>query len=495
MSAPDPITVLICALGGEGGGLLAQWITRAATLEGLTVSATSVPGVAQRTGATSYYLELQPGALGVSVLGLHPVPGRIDILLASEMVEAGRAMLRGFVTPDRTRLIASTHRVFTISERAAPDDGRVDRGRIQAAARDLAREALLFDAEALARANGARTNAVLLGALAASAALPIRVATFEAVLGGNSPGSAANLAGFAAGLNAADNGETALSDPDVTPPPATDLEALLRPLPEAARDTAAHGVARLIDYQGRRHAKIYLDRLGRIADADPDGALTEAAARQLALLMSQEDVIRVAQLKIDPQRLARVRREAGAGPADPCRIHEFMKPGLAEAVALLPAAAGRALSARIAASPRLANLSWSLKIETTAVWGFLLLRGLAALRPLRPFSYIHADREALIERWLGLVARAAHRSPGLAREVIETASLIKGYASTLERTRGAFLRVLEAVVEPAVSGDLSEAHAADAVLQARLAARRDDDGRALFALIAALPRVSGEIAA
>jgi indolepyruvate ferredoxin oxidoreductase beta subunit len=172
-----------------------------------------------------------------------------------------------------------------------------------------------------------------------------------------------------------------------------------------------------------------------------------------------------------------------------------MKPGLAEVVALLPVASGRFLSARIAASPRLSALSWSLKIETTAVWGYLLLRGLAALRPLRPLSFIHADREALVERWLGLVERAALRSADLAREVIEAASLVKGYASTLERTRGAFLRVLDAVVEPAVAGGLAEAHAADAVLQARLAARRDDEGRALSALIAALPRASKEIAA
>jgi len=495
MSSPDPITVLICALGGEGGGLLAQWITRAATLEGLAVSATSVPGVAQRTGATSYYLEIQPGGGGGAVMGLHPVPGRIDILVASELVEAGRAMLRGFVTPDRTRLIASTHRVFTISERAALDDGRVDGDRILSAARDMAREVLLFDADALARTHGSRSNAVLLGALAATGALPISAASFEAALDGNGPGGAANLAGFAAGAAATGERDAPLRRPGAPPPPTTDLESGLRDLPAGAREAAAHGVARLVDYQGRRHAKVYLDRLGRIACVDPDGALTEAAARQLALLMSQEDVIRVAQLKIDPRRLARVRRETGAAPGDPCRIHEFMKPGLAEAVALLPAAAGRFLSARIAASPRLSALSWSLKIESTAVWGYLLLRGLAALRPLRPLSFIHADREALVERWLGLVERAAPQSANLAREVIEAASLVKGYASTLERTRGAFLRVLEAVVEPAVAGRLSEAHAADAVLQARLAARRDDEGRALSALIAALPRASREVAA
>jgi indolepyruvate ferredoxin oxidoreductase beta subunit len=211
--------------------------------------------------------------------------------------------------------------------------------------------------------------------------------------------------------------------------------------------------------------------------------------------MSQEDVVRVAALKIAPGRLAQIRRDLGADTTEPCRIHEFLKPGLAEAVGLLPSPIGRALMARVAASPRLSGLAWPIRIETTALWGYLTLRLLAALKPLRPFSYLHADREALIDRWLGLTQQAARRSPALAREVIDTATLIKGYASTLDRTRAAFLRVLDEVVEPAINGLLDEAHMADAVLQARLAARRDDGGRALSALIAALPTKAEGIAA
>lgn len=491
----EPVTILICALGGEGGGLLAQWITRAATAEGMIVSATSVPGVAQRTGATSYYLELQPGGGPDQVLGLHPVPGRIDIVIASELVEAGRAMLRGFVTQERTRLIASTHRVFTISERSAPEDGRVDAAKVRSAARTLARETLLFDADALARAEGSRTNAVLLGALAGSGGVPIGAATFEAVLQADRATAAANIAGFRAGLAAQPEDHAPLRAPMEPPPPQQSLASLLNALPEAARNTAAHGIARLVDYQGSRHAMTYLERLNSLASIDPDGSLTQAAAKPLALLMSQEDVIRVAKLKIAPERLAQIRRDLGASPIEPCRIYEFLKPGLAEAVGLLPLPIGGALMARVAASPRLSDLAWPIRIETTAPWGYLLLRALAALKPLRPFSYLHADRETLIGRWLDLTQQAARRSPALAREVIDTATLIKGYASTLDRTRAAFVRVLDEVVEPAVMGLLDDAQMADAVLQARLAARRDDGGRALSALIAALPVTSKEMAA
>ena len=51
---PRPITLLIAAMGGEGGGVLTSWIVAAARKAGFPVQATSIPGVAQRTGATSY---------------------------------------------------------------------------------------------------------------------------------------------------------------------------------------------------------------------------------------------------------------------------------------------------------------------------------------------------------------------------------------------------------------------------------------------------------
>jgi len=52
-----------------------------------------------------------------------PSPGDVDIVLAAELMEAGRSMLRGLVTPEKTVLIASTHRAFAVAEKAAPGDG------------------------------------------------------------------------------------------------------------------------------------------------------------------------------------------------------------------------------------------------------------------------------------------------------------------------------------------------------------------------------------
>ena len=55
MVADRPICILLGALGGQGGGVLADWLVEAAHHSGYPAQATSTPGVAQRTGATTYY--------------------------------------------------------------------------------------------------------------------------------------------------------------------------------------------------------------------------------------------------------------------------------------------------------------------------------------------------------------------------------------------------------------------------------------------------------
>ncbi len=111
--------------------MLADWLVDLAQHGGYLAQATSVPGVAQRTGATIYYVELFPedaarAAGREPVLALMPMPGDVAIVIASELMEAARAIERGFVTPDETLLVTSTHRVFAMTEKIALGDGRVD---------------------------------------------------------------------------------------------------------------------------------------------------------------------------------------------------------------------------------------------------------------------------------------------------------------------------------------------------------------------------------
>src|ERR1700741_5417347 len=107
-----PLSIAVMAMGGQGGGVLVDWIVALAEAQGWLTQSTSVPGVAQRTGATVYYVEtIQADGTGRRpVLSLMPFPGEVDIVIGAELMEAGRAMQRGFVAPDRTTLIASSHR-------------------------------------------------------------------------------------------------------------------------------------------------------------------------------------------------------------------------------------------------------------------------------------------------------------------------------------------------------------------------------------------------
>jgi indolepyruvate ferredoxin oxidoreductase beta subunit len=118
------IKLAILAVGGQGGGVLSDWIVDVAERNGYLAQSTSVAGVAQRTGATIYYIEMCPDAGRLPVFALSPSQGDVDILIAAELMEAGRAIMRGFVTPEKTTLIASSHRIAAVSEKIEPGDGR-----------------------------------------------------------------------------------------------------------------------------------------------------------------------------------------------------------------------------------------------------------------------------------------------------------------------------------------------------------------------------------
>ena len=349
---PKPVTILIGALGGDGGGVLCDWIVAAAQSQGLGVQATQIPGVAQRTGATTYYLEVMPSRAGASVLALNPAIGEVDVALATELLEAGRMIFNGFVTPERTTLIASTHRVLAIGERMAMGDGSFDVGRLLRAVKERSKAQILFDMDQAAEESGGVINAVLLGALAGSGRLPIPDAAFEAAIRHAGKSVDTNLAAFAFGRgHARGELEQAVREHRKRQAAASGVEDLIErarsDFPAASLDMVEEGIRRLAAYQDRKYAALYLDRLtGLPAD------LVREVARHLAVRMSFEDVIRVAQAKTSRERLERVRKEVRAREHEPLEITEHFKPGNEEIAAMLPPAGGT-LAAQAAAVPHL----------------------------------------------------------------------------------------------------------------------------------------------
>ena len=197
----QPYKIAILAMGGEGGGVLADWIVQLGEANGFVAQTTSVPGVAQRTGATIYYVELFEKKLSDSdsqlpVLSLMPMPGDVDIVLASELMEAGRAVVRGLVTSNRTTLIASTHRVYAFSEKSHMGDGRIDSGQLLENIKKVSNRFIGFDMEKVAQDHQSVISAVLFGALASSKILPFTKSQFEETVRQGGVGVAQSLKAF-----------------------------------------------------------------------------------------------------------------------------------------------------------------------------------------------------------------------------------------------------------------------------------------------------------
>ncbi len=298
------------------------------------------------------------------VLGLYPVPGRVDLAVASELLEAGRMLQAGYVSADRTRLIASTSRTLTTKEKMAQGDGRASSQRLLDAARATSRQLDAFDMDAAARDAGTVVSSVMLGAIAGSGVLPIPRDAFEETVRAGRVGIEASLRGFARGYAAvAGAGKVApergardsytsdtgscTSDTDLVADPR------MAAFPAPARDMIALGHARVVEFQDARYGDLYVERLARIDAAERqsdaagahDARVLRETARFLALWMAFDDVIRVAALKCRASRFARVRREIGAGLADVVRIVDHFKPGVPEVAGMLPAAWARRLVA------------------------------------------------------------------------------------------------------------------------------------------------------
>lgn len=483
-----PRSLLIAALGGEGGGVLSEWLIAAANAEGYPAQATSIPGVAQRTGATTYYIEIFPkrwAELGSAkpILALSPTQGNLDVMIATEFLEAARAIENGFVTPDRTLLIASSHRTYSILERSAMSDGRYDSARIYAAVRARAQRAIVFDMEEAARAAGSMTSPVVLGAIARAARLPITRETFERVIRSSGIAVETNLTGFAVGFERA-SAIAAQPKPAITDQPkglpAADLASRLdAEIPAEARDIVRHGVDRMLDYQGKSYAELFLDRLKPVIARDNGThlwALTAETARFLALRMSYEDVIRVADLKTRAERSARLRAEVNAKGDEPVITTEFLKPGLAEVTAMLPQALGRRLMQAAVRRNWQDRFNVGVHLNTSNIGGFLLLWTMGRMRRWRPRTWRYADEQANIERWLEAVCRAAEVDYQFGVETALCANLVKGYGNTHRRGTENFNRIFDDVVWPSIK---SASAAGDTVALLRDAALKDPEGRSL----------------
>lgn len=490
----QPISMLLCALGGEGGGVLTDWLVAVARHAGHPAQATSVPGVAQRTGATTYYLEVFPQPLRAlggrhPVLGLNPLPGRLDALISSELLESTRQIAQGLVSPDRTLVISHLGRVLTTAEKMVMGDGRADSAQLANWVAQHSRAHHLLDMADLTRQAGTVVSAVMLGCIAASELLPFERSDYEAVLAAEGASARASQRGFELGFQAIarQRSQQRYLDELLQPEPVQEAPALdpawASMFPAEVHPVLALAMPRLIDHQGAAYARLYGQRLQAVFQAEQSAGpvtgcpITCEVARWLALWMAFDDVIRVADLKSRATRLARVRAEVRAGEHDVVKLYDHFKPGVPELAGLLPPSWAQQVLAWERRRVTGGKTPWALplKVATHTLSGWLMLRLLAHLRVLRPLGSRYAAEQAQIEQWLQAVNQATHRDPALGLEVARCGQLIKGYGSTHDRSRSN----LQHILNHGLQGDRPTQTQAQVIARWREAALKDEAGQAL----------------
>ena len=496
-----PISIAIVAMGGQGGGVLTDWIVQLAENHGWVAQSTSVPGVAQRTGATIYYIEAMPPLDGRKpILSLMPTPGDVDVVMAAEFMEAGRSILRGLVTPDRTTLIASNHRAFAIGEKIVPGNGIADQSAVTGAIGIAAKTEIIFDLNALAIAHGSVISAAMFGALAAAGVLPFSRESYLGVIGAGGKGAKASIETFEAAFARVGNGaadvvaapaqaepaDVQASPAPVDPQLAGLVARLAQELPEQAVAMARAGLKKVVDFQDVAYGAEYLDILKTLHAADRQSggadnglAFTQAAAKYLANAMTYDDVIRVADLKTRAQRRARIERGLQLTEDQVLHTTEFMHPRMEEVMGMLPAGLGRWLGAR----PRLfrwldRRVNRGRRVRTYSLPWFLVLYVVGGLRGLRRRSLRHAIETSHRDEWLKAATEAVGTNYQLGVEILQCRRLVKGYSDTHSRGLSKFDKTLAAIKLVERRDD-----AADWARRLRLAALKDSAGEELDGVI------------
>lgn len=498
-----PLSIAIVAMGGQGGGVLTNWIVELAESHGWIAQSTSVPGVAQRTGATIYYVEMmKPSQNGQKpILAQMPTPGDVDIVIAAEYMEAGRSILRGIVTPDRTTLIASNHRSLSTIEKMAPGEGIADSGAVSEAIGIVAKRQITFDMNQVAVENGSVISSALFGSLAASGALPFPRAGYHAVIKRGGKGVEASNRAFDAAFARVEAGDTnkkanksdpagdnVISVPHTLNDKRADqlLQRLRSELPVQTWSMAFLGLRKVVDFQDATYGHEYLELLRVIAEKDRSAggegrgfAFTETAAKYLANAMTYDDIIRVADLKSRANRRARIAQELNLGEGQILGTTEFMHPRLEEISSTLPVSLANWLRGRRNLYAWLdRRIDKGRRVRSYSLSGFLLLYFLSGLKSMRRRSLRHKDETEHRTRWLTEATDALGLNYDLAVAILKVRRLIKGYSDTHARGHSKFEKVMQTIRSIAHRDDA--ATWADRLLHSAL---KDGDGDDLHGTI------------
>ena len=504
---PKTINIILAALGGEGGGVFTNWLIEVAEANNWLCQSTALAGVAQRTGATIYYVELFPAQSQGDrrpVMSLFPSQGDIDIAVSSEIAETGRMLQRGFITPEKTTLISSSHRVYGITEKSDLGDGTMDSSAVVELAAKYSKQFISFDMSELANKHNSVISSAMFGALAGANVLPFAKQSFSDVITKSGKMVATNLSVFeesyARAQRIAADDKTGSRTPQVeifTPevaaattaefclPSATSkkgallLERLKCDFPASTHELIHQGLIRVLDYQDFAYATQYLDELSEVLALDTsteEYKLTTTTARYLALWMSFEDIPRVAQLKVRGTRMSEIRTEVKAAEGQIIHVTEFFRPRAEEICAMLPRALGSTMLSNRLSRWLIELFAGGKKLRTDSLAVYLVLRIMGSFKHIRRYSLGYHHEMKIIRGWLNQIKAQVAASPQVALEIALCGRLVKGYGGTRERTS-------EQVSVICQNASSNEHISAEYIVNLRTAAMADDTNEAFHTIL------------
>ncbi|MCT1531922.1 indolepyruvate oxidoreductase subunit beta family protein [Sphingobacterium daejeonense] len=473
----EPIKVALIAVGGDGGGVLTQWIVQLASKNGYWAQSTTIAGVAQRTGSTVYYLELFPeaaipmieGKKVSPVLAQMPAPEDVDVVMATELIEAGRAIQRGFVSK-KTTLIFSTHRNLAIQEKEKPGDGILDGTSIFELSRKYAKTSVYANLKELADNNKSVISATLFGALAASNALPFGVEQFENTIKEGGVAVPTSLAAFKAAFGLVGLG---LSAKEATPYVPELKPAVFDQMPETTQSKKLNevlaeirtyfpvqthsvifaGVKHVLEWGNVSWAMEYVNKLKRFAEIDKrhldkQSQLTQSVARYLALAMAYDDLVNVADIKTRKERWETVFGQVGAKKGEIVKTTDYFHPRFEEVFGFMPVKLGRKLEKSESAQRFFTKyLDKDRRMNTHNVFWFTILYTIGGMKGYRKKTLRHAEEMANIDGWFDRLNKVVEVNYDLAVQLARTYRLKKGYGDTYARGHSKFKMLNEFVMK------------------------------------------------
>ena len=456
MSDYKTLSILITALGGEGGGTLMNWVLECARSQKLFVQGTSVPGVAQRTGSTSYYIEICDKNFDNEkepILSLYPKPGRVDIVIASELLEAARVLERGYINPDSTTLITSSSRIYTNLEKSHLADGRFSQEKILNTCKKMSKNFICLDLNAMAVDHSTIVSATMFGALAGSGVLPWKKTICENIFRDNIFGKN-SLSGFNFAYEQVKANSKYITTSKINKQLKEDnsIKIIDDSISNEFSNIINIGKERCIDYQNNKYSEVYIERVKKILSVinkeDPKVlSIAENIVRRLALWMTYEDIPRVAQLKIKPDRFKKIKKEINIKSNQILLIQDIFKPGLNEIAAMLPNKIGRWFIKNKKIMIRFPLIGKGMKINSLSISGFILLKFLSSFRYIRPISLRYKEEQKNIDIWIDNIVLSLNKSLSFTEGLADMPQILKGYGDTWDRGLKKYNKIYDALVK------------------------------------------------